>query len=102
MCGLSANTMNDKTYDYDTLNTNTVVYDSSSAFSNAKPTKCAITGCALYQSDCVSAIPAPMNTYFSVDTSSPFAIRVSQTKPLGYPLTTFCYKCQNSLQSVTA
>jgi len=77
---LEANVLDNKVYNYDTPNTDITVYDNGNAFTNTKAPLCGITGCTLWLNDCVTAIPAPMNTFVTVEANSPWNIKVSQTK----------------------
>jgi hypothetical protein len=44
---LTANTLADKVYDYDESATSTLVYTSTEAFANSKPTDCPVLSCTL-------------------------------------------------------
>ena len=77
VCGLTANTVAPKVYDYNAGLTGTVVYDSTNMLTNTKPTECPILGCAVYQSDCTTPLSAPESSYISVSPTSPWALTVS-------------------------
>ena len=79
--------MSDKVYNYDSTNTNTKVYDINDWITNADATNCPILGCILLQSDCATALPSSPIPYISlitVDSTSPFAIRLAPTDTNGY------------------
>jgi hypothetical protein len=68
-----------KEYGYDTAATTTSVYDSAAIFANSKSSLCPLATCTLTQSDCTTPLVAPFNGLLSIDTTSPWALRVSQT-----------------------
>lgn len=71
--------MSDKEYAYDTGQTDTSVVTYTDVFSNSKTSDCAITSCTLKQTGCSNALVAPFDSLLSIDGSSPWALKISQT-----------------------
>jgi len=89
ICGLTANILANKVYSYDTPLTGTTVYELTDAFNNPKSPKCEINSCTLLEwpggassatADCTVPVAYPMNTYFLIETVSPWKVKISQTK----------------------
>jgi hypothetical protein len=96
---LTANTLTDKVYDYDESATSTLVYTSTEAFANSKPTDCPVLSCTLKKSGCL--ISRHPDSPFSLDPAFPFGIKVRQNLASGYPLVYFCYSCTNYKHTVS-
>jgi hypothetical protein len=98
---LTASSITAKEYGYDNSQTSTVVYRDSQVFANSKATAvaplvaCPILNCVLLQSDCTTALVAPFDTKLTIDSVSPWYLRISQTQVTGYPNVAVCYKCNN-------
>ena len=86
--------MANKEYDYDTAATTTIVYDSSTIFTNAKSSLCPLHSCTLTKSDCETALADSFYTLLTIDADDPFSLRISQTWSAGYSNTAFCYSCK--------
>ena len=83
-------------YDYSSALTSTTITDNQSIFTNSKPVACPMKTCVILAENCVDAIAAPYASLFSIGTLTPWTLKVSQTKPDGYPNYKVCYKCTTS------
>jgi hypothetical protein len=98
---LTAASLTDQVFDYDASATTTTIYSSSAVILNSKTANCPITTCTLKQSNCVDALVAPFDTLLTIEGSSPWALKISQTQANGYPNVVVCYSCTNSAHTVT-
>jgi len=96
---LTAETLADKTYAYDSGATTTTMFTNAEVFANTESSDCAVSSCALYASDCAAALPGALSPYITI--SGAYAIMISQTSSAGYALTEFCISCTNGDQTVT-
>lgn len=97
---LGTNSLDDKTYAYDSGATTTVMFTNSAVFTNSNTANCAVTSCTLKASDCTADMPAAISSYITVD-GSDYSIKISQTSSAGYALTAFCISCTNGAQTET-
>jgi len=94
---LTANSVADKEYAYDTGATTTAVVGFTDVFTNSQTSNCAVTGCTLKQTGCSNALVAPFDSLLSITGSTPWTLKISQTQATGYPSTAVCYSCTNGV-----
>jgi hypothetical protein len=79
MTSLGTESVPNQVYPYDASATNTLMLSNDDIFSNTETAKCPISTCTLTQSDCTTALVAPFNSLLSIEASTPWNIKVSQS-----------------------
>jgi len=74
---LGTTTIPDKEYIYDPSLTNTEVAKYSDWITETLFASCPILTCRILQSDCSTALVDPFDTVLSIDTGTPWALRIS-------------------------